>query len=45
MHGFVGVSSNVVASNLIVVAIASNYNIVASYSTKVQMQQLVVIQT
>jgi hypothetical protein len=32
-------------SNLIVVAIASNYTIAASYSIKVQMQQLVVIQT
>jgi len=45
MHGSVGVSFNVVASNLIVIAIASNYTIVVSYSTEVQMQPLVIIQT
>jgi hypothetical protein len=43
IHGSVGVSSTNVTSNPLVVVI-SNYVNVASNSTKVEMQQLVVIQ-
>jgi hypothetical protein len=42
MHGSFGVSSTNVTSNLVVVI--SNYANVASNSTKVEMQQLVIIQ-
>jgi hypothetical protein len=38
MHGSVGVSFTVVASNILVVVIASNYTTITLNSTKVQMK-------
>jgi hypothetical protein len=43
IHGFVGASFTIVASNPIVDATTSNFAIVVSDFTKVQMQQLVAI--
>jgi hypothetical protein len=44
IHGFVGASSTIAASNLVVNVVPSNFAIVALDSTKVQMQRLATIQ-
>jgi hypothetical protein len=45
MHGSIGASFIVGASNLIVVTVTSNFTTVASNSVEVHMQQLTFVQT